>query len=385
MRDTLLRRTRRLRLAVPLCGLALLAGCITGQKAYRQGQYSLAVQQATRRLKSDPNNAKALDTLSKAYPAAQQWHLKNIELAQRSGDRFRWESVVAAYGELATMADAVRTTPAALAVFPDPPLYAEELGEARAAAAEARYQAGLELLANADRATARDAVSHFTVANQLISGYKDVAVRLEAARDLATLQVVLNPIRCASPSLDTRFFEERLQTFLNDYKPSEFVRFVSAAEARRPGTRAPDQVIDVGFADVVVENTQSKETTQTHRKENVVLGHTRTQPPQDVLGTVTADVVTFEKSIGTRAQLDLRITEARTGKVLVRQAIPGQCVWRDTWATYRGDERAVPAEFADAVKKQPAPVPSRQELFETVAAQLFTELSNRLRNHYQRY
>ena len=56
--------------AAAACTLALLVGCVTGQQAYQQGEYTKAVHQATHRLKNDPGNAKALNALGMAYPAA---------------------------------------------------------------------------------------------------------------------------------------------------------------------------------------------------------------------------------------------------------------------------------------------------------------------------
>ena len=374
---------RRVTVVAAACALAFLVGCVTGQQAYQQGDYTKAVHQATRRLKSDPRNVTALDTLGKAYPAAQKWHLKNIELARSSPDPFKWEQIVSAYQELDGMADAIRTTPAALSLFSEPVFFTQALTQARGEAAEARYLAGTALLKSGNRAVARAALEHFTIANVLMPGYKDVASGISIARDLATLRIVVNPVQCSGLSIDIRFFEEQLQTFLNDYKPSEFVRFLSAAEAQRLGLRAPDQIIDISFADFVVESTQIKEATKTHRRDNVVVGMTRTHPPQEVVGTVTADVVTFEKTIINRAQLDLRITEPQTGKVLLRQAIPFQQVWRDSWGTYRGDERAVPPELKETVKRQPHAVPARQELFEGLANHLFGEASKHIREYYR--
>ena len=367
------------------CCLGLLMGCATGQKAYRRGEYTKAVYQATKRLKRAPDNEKSLDALSRAYPAAQECLLQNIERAERSPDPFKWEPVVSAYGELNRMADAIRTTPAAHRLLPNPTFYGDELHAARTQATEARYQAGASLLSRRDRMSARDAMSHFAVADRLMPGYKDVKVQLEAAQKAATVMVVFKPVQCASHGVDIAFLQDRLHTFLSDYRPSEFVRFHSTPEARRLGLTSPDEVVELQFDQFVVGDSRLKEKVQTHEKDGVIVGRTRSQPPQDVVGTVKADVTSFETSVATRAKLSLRIVDGQTQEVLLDEELPGENVWSESWATFRGDERAVPEAVMKLVRDREPPPPSRQVLFEALAEHLFEKASNRIRAHYQRY
>lgn len=360
-------------------------GCMTAEKAYQRGDYAQAVQLAAKRLKSVPGDAKALDALSRAYPAAEEWFLMHAEAASQSPDPFRWEAALAAYSKLNELALAIRSTPATWRLFPNPRAYTDEMRSAATQAAEARFQAGTALLARGDQVSAREAVGHLTVAARLVPGYKDVAARLETARQMATLKVVLAPVPPTGGGVNLSFLEDKLRIFIAENPPSEFIRFYSAAEAARSGLTAPDQVVQIAFLDFVVQESRLKEKMETHTRDDVVVGRTRGDPPQDVIGTVKADVITCEKSVETQARLDLRIVDTRTNAVLLRQALPGSNVWHDSWGTFRGDERAVPEGLRALTRKREPSPPSRQALFEILADALFKQAATQIRDYYQRY
>jgi len=365
--------------------LAILSGCATGEKAYHRGDYDRAVLQATKRLKSDTDNEDAMATLRMAYPAAQNLHLQNIQRASRSSAPFKWETVVAEYSQLNALADAVARTPAALNVIPSPAHYAAELEAAREGAAEARYIAGETALAKGGHANAREAFDHFNVVLLQRSNYRDARDKLELAREAATIKVVINPIACASRDIDVAFVENNLKTFLNDYRPGPFVRFLTSNEAAVAGIQAPDHIIDMKFDGFAVAQAKLEETSKQVRKDNVVIGQTRSNPPQDVIGTVKATVITYKKTVSSSAQLDFKITEGPTARVLNHKKLPGTYVWKHEWGTFRGDERAVPANLRQVVNQREIPSPGRQILFAGFAEPIFQQACDELKQFYSRY
>lgn len=364
--------------------LALVVGCATGEKALKQGNYDKAVFQATKRLKSDTDNADAIATLRSAYPTAQRIHLQDIGFATRGSDRFKWEKVVGEYQALNELAEAIRSTPAAQAVVPNAVFYVDELNESREKAAAARYARGEELLGRGQD-SAREAVEHFGVALLMMPGYRDVREKLAEASEQATIKVVINPIGCASGDLDIVFIENSLRTFFNDYQPGRFVRFYSAAEAQASGIVTPDQIVDMKFDGFVVGQSKVVEKSSEVRKDNVVIGQTRGNPPQDVVGSVKATVITYKKTVSSNAQLDFMIRDAVTGRVLRHKKLPGAYVWEHEWGTYRGDERAVPANLRKIVNQREAQPPGRQELFAGFAEPIFQQACGEMKDFYGRY
>ncbi|MBT3381041.1 MAG: hypothetical protein HN742_20580 [Lentisphaerae bacterium] len=362
--------------------VVLVSGCVTGQRAYQHGDYAKAVRQATKRLRSDPDNLKALDVLKRAFPAAQSMLLETIDHAVRSSAPFRWERSVTAYAQLNGLAYAIRTTPAAHGLFPSPRIYQDELEQAKFHAAEARYAAGRELLARGNREDALGALKHFSVADQLVPDFRDIAAQMAIAQDLATVKVVVQPVTCDNRDLDVRFLENRLHAFLASCSTSQYIRFYTVEEAARVSLARPDHRIELHICDFGTEETQITETRETLRKEDVLIGRTKSRPPQDVFGTVRAYVVTWEKSIATHGLLDLRIVEVGTTRPLLHEKFPGESVWRDSWATFRGDERALPEPMARMVRKRECAEPTRQFLFEAVTEGLFNTATERIRTFY---
>ncbi len=365
--------------------LAMLAGCATGEKAYNRGDYDKAVLQATKRLKSDTDNGDAIATLRQAYPAAQSLHLQNIARASRSSAPFKWETVVAEYSQLNILAEAIRRTPAALNVIPAPVIYADDLEAAKESAAEARYTAGDAALTKGGHENAREAFHHFSTALLHRSNYRDARDKLEIAREAATIKVVINPIACASRDIDVAFVENNLKNFLNDYRPGPFVRFLTSNEAAVAGIKTPDHIIDMKFDGFAVAQAKLEEKSQQVQKDNVVIGQTRSNPPQEVIGTAKATVITYKKTVSSNAQLDFKITEGATARVLNHKKLPGSYVWKHEWGTFRGDERAVPANLRKIVNRREVQPPGRQVLFTGFAEPIFQQACDELKRFYSRY
>lgn len=362
-----------------------LSGCATGEKAYNRGDYDKAVMQATKRLKSSPDNEDAAAALRQAYPAAQSLHLQSIDRASRSSNPFKWESVVAEYTHLNGLAEAIQRTPAALRVIPAPAFYPDKLAAAKQSAAEVRIAAGDAALAKGGRQNAREAFQHFSIALTHRPSLGALREKLETAREAATIKVVINPITCASRDIDTEFVENNLKTFLNEYRPGEFVRFHTSVEAAAAGIQVPDHIIDMKFDGFVVAQSRTEEKTQQVQKDNVVIGQTRSVPPQDVIGTVKATIITYKKIVNSNAQLDFKITEATTSSVLNHKKLPGSYTWKHEWGTYRGDERALTAAQKKIANRREAQPPSRQELFAGFAAPIFEQACAELKRFYSRY
>ncbi len=372
-------------LSAPLALASILAGCATGEKAYNRGDYDTAVIQATKRLKSDTDNEAALTTLRQAYPAAQSLHLQNIDRAMRSSGPFRWEIVAAEYTQINLLAEAIRLTPAALRVVPSPAIHVEELETAKQNAASARFAAGEAALAKGNRLNAREAFGHFDKTLLYRPDFPGAREKLEAARAAATLTVVINPIASASRELDVAFIENNLKNFLNDYRPGDFIRFHTSAEAAVVGIKTPDHIVDMRFDGFAVAQAKVEENTRQLQKDNVVIGQTRSNPPQDVIGTVKATVTTYKRTITSSAQLDFKITEATTARVLNHKKFPGKHAWTHEWGTYRGDERALPGNLKKIANQRDVPPPGRQELFAGFAEPIFQQACSELKQFYSRF
>ena len=370
-------------LGITVLAVAVLGGCATGEKAYTRGDYVLAVVQATKRLRSDSDNEKAIATLRQAYPAAQNLHLENIERARRSSARFKWETLVTEYGELNELAEAIRRTPAAQPIVPNPLFQDEQLEDARSNAAKARFAAGQTALGRGDRASGREAFDHFTKVLLYNPAFPDGRQKLAEARELATLNVVIQPIACSNRGIDLKFVENNLKQFLNEYRPGDFIRFHTSADAA--GIGITNHVVEIKFDSFAVAGSKIEEKTQQVKQDNIVIGKTAGDPPQDVIGTVKATVITYKRTVTSSARLDFKITDVSRSRVLNHKKFPGKHQWQHEWGTFRGDERALPANLKKIANQSNVPPPGSQELFTGFADPIFDQACNELKRYYTQF
>jgi len=370
-------------LSIAVIAAAVLGGCATGEKAYQRGDYDTAVIQATKRLKSDADNETAIATLRQAYPAAEQLHLRNIERAERSSTPFKWETVVAEYDRLNRLADAIQRTPSAQAIVTTPQFHDQSLEAARESAGQARFAVGQSALGRGDRAGAREAFDHFNKALFYSPSLPAGRQKLAEARELATLNVVIRPIICSNREIDLKFVENNLKQFLNDYRPGDFVRFHTSAGAA--GIRSTNHVVEMKFDGFAVADSKVEEKTQPVHKNNVVIGRTGSDPPQEVFGTVKATVITYKRTVSSSARLDFKITDVARSRVLNHKKFPGKHQWKHEWGTYRGDERALPPNLKKIANQRNVPPPGPQQLFAGFAEPIFAKACNELKRFYAQF
>jgi hypothetical protein len=370
-------------LSIAIIATAFLGGCATGEKAYNRGDYDTAVIQATKRLKSDADNENAIATLRQAYPAAEQLHLQNIERAERSSAVFKWETVVAEYDRLNRLADAIQRTPAAQSIVSHPQFYDQSLEAARESAAQARFSMGQSALDRGDRTGAREAFDHFNKALFFHPSLRAGRQKLAEARELATLNVLIRPIICSNREIDLKFVENNLRQFLNGYQPGDFVRFHTSADAA--GVSSTNHVVEMKFDGFAVAESKIEEKTQPVQKNNVVVGRTNSDPPQEVLGTVKATVITYKRTVNSSARLDFKIIDVARSRVLNHKKFPGKHQWKHEWGTYRGDERALPPNLKKIANQRNVPPPGPQQLFAGFAEPIFSQACNELKRFYTRF
>jgi hypothetical protein len=92
---------------------------------------------------------------------------------------------------------------------------------------------------------------------------------------------------------------------------------------------------------------------------------------------------TFEKTITSSGLLDFQIRDFN-GKVIAHEKMPGTYVWRDSWATYQGDERALTNDKALLKRRELIP-PLPQDLFLEFIKPIYSQLVTKVNNFYSRY
>jgi hypothetical protein len=258
--------------------ILLVAGsCTSGKRALERGDYYAAVLKAVERLRSNPDHKKSSETLKEAYPFALNWFETRVKNLQAGNDRFKWSGIVQNYNSINDMYEEIMRAPGALRIIPSPKNYYSELDIAKNNAAEENYSAGLVELNKGTREDSKTAYRLFLTANEFVRGYKDVEEKIEEAKWMATLKVVIEPIPPVARNLEVsaEFFENKIIEYLHNTQVNEFVRFYTEDEARAVNLTNPDQIISLEFDEFAVGQVYFKETQIPLEKDSVILGNYR--------------------------------------------------------------------------------------------------------------
>ena len=387
-----------------------MQACTSGKQALERGDYDAAVIKAVNRLRKNPNQKKAKETLKEAYPLAHNWHLDNISRARQSTNLFKWEQVADEYSALNRLYNEIEQCPACKRTVSATD-YSHERDQARLTAAKIRYEEGIKHLEKGrtgNRIEARQAYDDLVMCNNLSPQYEDVIERIDEAKYYATLKVIVEriPMHSRLFKISNEFFENKINEYLHSMSGNPFVRFYTPEEAQATGMNEPDQIIYMEFDDFMVGSV-SKDTKEIQTsKDSVVIGQTevmeekisydtsgtkiitRTPVKKDVFGTVKAKYKVTTISIESRGLLDFKIVDAYTNRVLTQEKFPGTYVWSTQWGTFNGDERALSNEQLNVTKRQmltPDLYPNAQELFVEFTLPIFDQISLKMRDFYRNY
>lgn len=375
----------RLILSVSLVGFIFIFGCKTGKKALQRGNYDLAVTQAVNRLKSNGDSKKATATLESAYRLALNTHQDNISRAKASTDQFKWEQMANEYQSINNLYDAIRRCPSCIDIIPNAARFDNELATSQQKAAEVRYRLGVNALEQKQsRDRALEAHEHFIRVKEMVPRFKDIEDKLSESLYFATLKVVVEPIPSPSRLLEVRheFFVNKINEYLHRQSFNQYVRFYTPQEAENQNLDFVDHVISMEFDQFTLGNIFQNNTERQITRDSVVVAQ---KDGQDVYGTVKATLRISERALTGGGVLDFKIIDNETGKVVSQEKMPSEYVWTSSWATFKGDERALSEEELALTKRTELAIPNAQIMFEEFTAPLYDQVIGKLRHYYRGY
>lgn len=362
----------------------VMFSCSTGKKALQKGNYYGAISKAVERLKSDPSNTKAQQVLEVGYPLALQWSQEEIDLALTSNQPFKWERTINIMHQLNHLSEIIRSTPIARKIVVQPKSYTSELNMAYEKAANERYETGLNFLEKDTREDARIAYNHFIKADEYISDYKDVGQNLIVAKQLATLNVVVEAatVRTRTYQLSSEFFYNQVFEYLNNQFPQRgFVNFVSPEQAEDFQITQPDYIVRMEFYDFSVGNLIRRE----KEKSLVVSEKVAINDSTEVTKTYRAKLKTFSDEVISSGRLNYKIINFQNDKLMRDQLVPGSFSWLNEYAIYVGDKKALNEQQYQLTLNTALPLPPKQELFIEFTRPIYDQLSMELNNFFRKY
>lgn len=364
----------------------VMAACSTGKRALEHGNYSEAVFKSIDRLRGNPKSKNASITLKEAYPLAVQTLEAEIQEQLSGSAEDKYARVALKYKSLQDMTSAIRRSPAALSIIPSPRSYQNEWTGAKKMAGEEALNRGVHLLDQEDRLSAREAYFAFQSALEFDPKLTRAKELAEAAREMATLVVAVEPIPVPGRyKLDSDFFYKQLLKYLNQSSNLEFVAFLPPREAKQwPHT---DHLLVMDFFDFQVgaskETHKEKELTS---KDSVKIGTATVDGKKvDVYNLVTAKFTEHTRQVSSSGILQVKIINARNNRLIERKKFPGTYVWETEWASFNGDKRALTTAQLERCRKKPAPAPPPQDLFYEFTKPIFDQTKSFLRSYYRKF
>ena len=363
----------------------LLFSCSTGKKALQKGDYFSAVTKAAERLKSDPDNKKALQVLKDGYPMAINWAQEEMDLVLTSNVAFKWEKALHLMNQVNNLSSVIRSTPAARKVVHSPKSYSSELNMATQKAAEERYKAGEIALEQNTLESARVAFEHFRKTDQLIPGYNNVDAQLERAKEMATLKVIVEAAIVRSPKykLSSEFFYNQVFEYLNNKFPKQgFVNFYSPQQAEHYQIEHPDFIVKMEFYDFSVGNLSRKEKEENLTKRVEI---NKADTTKVEYKTYKAKLKTYTDEVLSGGRLKYKIIDFQNDNLLRDNLIPGSFTWVHEYALFVGDKEALSKEQLELTKNKVLPLPPEQDLFIEFTKPIYEQLTTQLDQFFRKY
>lgn len=376
--------TRNILLLV-LSASLIIVGCKSGKNSLEKGNYYEAVMQSIKRLRKNPDNKNAKQTLHNGYPLAQDYHEGLIARLKTSNDQFKWERVHEQYQTLNRLNDEIERCPVCRPLTKSRRAYNNEANQAALKAAEVRYALGDQSMGIGTRQSAKDAFFHFKTAKRYQPGFRNVDQKIAQAREMATLQVLVEriPIHSQALQISNQFFQDKINEYLINTRINDFVRFHTPRQNQNNGIGI-DHIVLLRFDDFVVGQHYIKETVEKVTRDSVVIGK-QGRGENPVYGTVSAELRTFRKTVDSNGLLDFQVIDNNSQRVLTRDKFPGGFAWTCEWGSFNGDERALSKEQLALCKGREQMPPPPQQLFIEFTKPIYDQVTGRMRGFYRNY
>ena len=368
-------------IAVPIL---LILSCKSGEKLYNKGRYDEAVLAFVKKLQKRPDNTVALQLLPQAYAQAQRSHEDKVNGYMISNDPLKWEYIRSEYRVLQRLYDGIHASPAALAIV-KPKDYRNAISGAQENAAQVRYDRGVDLLEQGDKAAARQAFDEFQAALGLIPNYRNAAQLRDESFQRGLVNVIVRHVDVRSPyyQFSADQFRDVLIRNLQQRNINRFVQFTDERIARNNKIQ-PDQFLEMSFNDFVVGQTYVDRSEREVSKE-IVVGSVKDSTGKTTINryaTVKAKVYVVKATVVSKGLLDYQLIDVATNNIIRTDRLPGSYTWLNQYGYYKGDERALSDEDKALMVGEDVPPPPPQELFLQFTKPIYDQLTREMQAVY---
>jgi hypothetical protein len=359
-----------------LVAIALLNACSSGKAALKNGNYYGAVLESVNRLRAKPDHKKAKVVLQQSYPLAIEFIQTRIQNGITADDPKKWRNAVEGYHQINNLNEQIKTSLGAMKIIATPITKFKELAEVKIKAAEESYNDGIQFMLKNTRDDAKQAYFSFKEANGYEPGYREVIELMTQAEFNATLRVAYQEINASRVNYGS------LQPIINSLQR----QFLSFRPIEQQDTVAPQQYLKIVFNEYRQDSRPQFSSRSESLTREVKVGEKKGSDGklQNVMEKVTGTITYYTKTKNASSNATLTVTDATTKAILQNNLVEGNSQWQYTWATFKGDNRAMTSDQVNLTKRVEANSDD-QVLYNQAIANLKNNLSQQLNNFYRRY
>ena len=373
-------------LSICLFGLLLLVGCSpTKQIQKRYTPDDQLVFDLIERIKKNPTDADAAKQLPEAYAQAAEIR-KNINEStyQNMSEGDRWIEISKQLQVAQQLYTEIKSNASLTKLIPEPWNPAIKIQEAKQKAAEEYYIKGVEYMNYNNRPYAKKAYEMFAKANNAFPSFRDVRERMEDARLLSLIKVLVKPVNYYNNGwsywgFNNDYLQQKIVRDLNNnsYRDTKFYTEVDL----RSQNIQPDRIVELNFNDLYVGEAFTDNYT-INRSKQIQTGETKSVPPQPVYATIKATVYVTRRILQSRASLECRIYDQASNRNILFDRFPDNYTWTNQKARYTGDVRALEASDLELINNgnNNQNPPTRKELAERLINNCYSQLLSRIKS-----
>lgn len=366
---------RFLLIALLFAGVA----CRSSRQAFQDGDYETAIRMCVSKLRDNPRHKKSIEVIAQAYPQFLNKAQSDIQRYKSSPEVGKWVSVIRVYERIHNVHDAIQTCPKAWEVIGSPMRFDASLQEAKRNASQNYYDEGMKFLAKGTFRDARTAYEHFEQAQAYYPNITaDIKARLQEAKLKATIHVelCLMPLNQAFTQygITDRVSQNAFSSYASSINKRAFMECDFVQEPQ-PDSEVIDDRIALAYTRFMPEASQYKE--ETIQREKVIKKDSTEE-------TIRATISLREKSIKASCTIEIRITEAETGKMLLNETVQASYNWRTDWIVMlKGDTRALSDKERKQLGEREEASPTNQAIFEALQKDIAKKVQAKIDAYYR--
>ena len=390
----------------------------SAQRFHKKQNYHQAALYASKSLKLNAKNKKALNLFERSYHLAINDHRSNISGLEKIEDDSKWPRLYYEYDKLQNLSDELislkpivnlenENAPALLRYEMSLPNqdYHKELDRIGPLAAEYDYNKGLEYRKKKDKESQKIAAKAFKSAQQFVPNYKNSKELYDETRASALLTLLILPFDGKNNLVN--YIRDQMM-MIQTNKPKEFLQIISRDQLsstlleqklQLSGMVDNNQIVEIGElaaanqilsaslitthrpSETIVTEDIKQEKKVVVRKEKYVDDDGK-EKTKKIKENVYATIVHHKKSAEANLRLTYRITDVKSGLPLHSGTVKTDAKFFHEWATYEGDKRALSSQYERLVGNEEKFAPSRSELFMQAAETLPNKLMEKIFDHY---